>query len=114
MRLMRDVQGKDLFMFNSGDIVDGTGLAGATPIDGQDILPIIRQVCVCKGGWMAARHPIWQAGQRVCRGISRQQRADNRCGGVCPLQMPFAAITCGNHELYIDSTIGNMVQVCAC
>ena len=26
-------------------------------------------------------------------------------------QMPFAAITCGNHELYIDSTIENMVQV---
>jgi hypothetical protein len=50
MRLMRDVQGKDLFMFNSGDIVDGTGLAGATPIDGQDILRIIRQVCVCGGG----------------------------------------------------------------
>ena len=38
------VQGKDLFMFNSGDIVDGTGLAGATPIDGQALLPIIRQV----------------------------------------------------------------------
>jgi 2',3'-cyclic-nucleotide 2'-phosphodiesterase (5'-nucleotidase family) len=64
---MAHAQGKDLFMFNSGDIVDGTGLAGATPIDGQDILRIIRQ-------------------------------------------MPFAAITCGNHELYIDSTIGNMVQ----
>lgn len=31
-------------MFNSGDIVDGTGLAGATPIDGQALLPIIRQV----------------------------------------------------------------------
>ena len=57
MRLMRDVQGKEMFMFNSGDIVDCTGLAGATPIDGQDILPIIRQVCVCKGGWMDGRTP---------------------------------------------------------
>jgi len=25
--------------------------------------------------------------------------------------MPFAAITCGNHELYTDSTIENFVQV---
>eukprot|EP00802_Teleaulax_amphioxeia_P008441 Tamp_08450.p1 GENE.Tamp_08450~~Tamp_08450.p1 ORF type:complete len:541 (-),score=151.44 Tamp_08450:702-2324(-) len=67
LEAMAHAQGKDLFLFNSGDIVDGTGLAGATAIDGQGILPIIRQ-------------------------------------------MPFAAITCGNHELYIDSTIGNMVQ----
>lgn len=37
-------QGKDVFLFNSGDIVDGTGLAGATPIDGEAILPIIKQV----------------------------------------------------------------------
>jgi len=25
--------------------------------------------------------------------------------------MPFAAITCGNHELYTNSTIENFVQV---
>jgi hypothetical protein len=25
--------------------------------------------------------------------------------------MPFAAMTCGNHELYIDSTVENLVQV---
>lgn len=29
-------------------------------------------------------------------------------------QMPFAAITCGNHELYINSTIENMAQVQPC
>ena len=40
----RSAQGKDLFLFNSGDIVDGTGLAGATPIDGQLLPHIIRQV----------------------------------------------------------------------
>ena len=37
-------QGKDVFLFNSGDIVDGTGLAGATTIDGEAILPIVKQV----------------------------------------------------------------------
>ena len=29
-------------------------------------------------------------------------------------QMPFTAITCGNHELYIDSTITNLAQVHTC
>ena len=60
-------QGRDIFLFNSGDIVDGTGLAGATAVDGAALTPIIRQ-------------------------------------------MPFAALTCGNHELYINSTVENLVQ----
>ena len=109
----RAVQGKDLFLFNSGDIVDGTGLAGATAIDGQGILPIIRQVCRGHAPCPPCDTRRAAAKQRV-RWESLAECALTGCCGVCPLQMPFAAITCGNHELYIDSTIGNMVQVGVC
>mmetsp|Transcript_20753 Transcript_20753/g.42200 ORF Transcript_20753/g.42200 Transcript_20753/m.42200 type:complete len:551 (-) Transcript_20753:138-1790(-) len=62
-----EAEGKDLFLFNSGDIVDGTGLSDATKVRGVLITPIIQQ-------------------------------------------MPFAALTSGNHELYHDSTITNIAQ----
>eukprot|EP00290_Baffinella_frigidus_P011167 CAMPEP_0180145142 /NCGR_PEP_ID=MMETSP0986-20121125/17459_1 /TAXON_ID=697907 /ORGANISM="non described non described, Strain CCMP2293" /LENGTH=564 /DNA_ID=CAMNT_0022089393 /DNA_START=72 /DNA_END=1766 /DNA_ORIENTATION=+ len=59
--------GKDLFLFNSGDIVDGTGLSDATEIDGEALTPLIQQ-------------------------------------------MPFTALTSGNHELYRDETMTHMVS----
>lgn len=37
-------EGKDLFLFNSGDIVDGTGLSDATQVRGVLITPIIQQM----------------------------------------------------------------------
>mmetsp|Transcript_37576 Transcript_37576/g.88787 ORF Transcript_37576/g.88787 Transcript_37576/m.88787 type:complete len:549 (+) Transcript_37576:112-1758(+) len=58
-------EGKDLFLFNSGDIVDGTGLSDATQVRGVLITPIIQQ-------------------------------------------MPFTALTSGNHELYHNSTVNNL------
>jgi len=41
MKAMADLEGKDLWLFNSGDIVEGTGLSDATKTPGELILPII-------------------------------------------------------------------------
>ena len=51
-----------MFFFDSGDIVEGTGLSDATAVHGEAILPIVRQV-------------------------------------------PYDAITIGNHELYHSETV---------
>ena len=95
------MQGKDVFLFNSGDIVDGTGLAGATPVDGAAILPIVQQVRFLQRG-ASATCSIF--GHALCQPLRRLTSTDLA-------QMPFAAITCGNHELYINSTIENLAQV---
>ncbi len=39
-----DAQGKDLFFFDSGDIVEGTGLSDATAVHGERILPIVQRM----------------------------------------------------------------------
>jgi 2',3'-cyclic-nucleotide 2'-phosphodiesterase (5'-nucleotidase family) len=51
-----------LFFFDSGDIVEGTGLSDASSVHGERILPIVQQV-------------------------------------------PYDAITIGNHELYHSETV---------
>ena len=51
LSVVRHGQGKDLFLFNSGDLVDGTGLGGATSTDGEALLPIIQQVPVGAQSW---------------------------------------------------------------
>ena len=80
-------QGKDVFLFNSGDIVDGTGLAGATPVDGAAILPIVQQV------------RFWQRGA-IPPPLPRASLFVNHCGGSsrliwhrCLSRQSHAAIT---------------------
>ena len=59
--------GKSLFVFNSGDVVDGTGISNLSPTNGEFLTPLLREI-------------------------------------------PFDALTIGNHELYQDSTVEHLVQ----
>eukprot|EP01048_Picozoa_sp_COSAG05_P011511 COSAG05_NODE_1086_length_5923_cov_254.414492_4_plen_250_part_00 len=59
--------GKSLFIFNSGDVVDGTGISNLSPVNGEALTPLLREI-------------------------------------------PFDAITIGNHELYQSETVDHMVQ----
>ena len=36
--------GKDVLLFNSGDMVDGTGLSDATDVHGEAVFPLVQQV----------------------------------------------------------------------
>ena len=40
MGLQADAQRKDVFFFDNGDVVDGTGLSAATAVDGQAVFPL--------------------------------------------------------------------------
>ena len=41
MRERADALGKDIFIFDNGDVVDGTGLSTATKIDGAAVFPLL-------------------------------------------------------------------------
>ena len=41
LRAAGDKQGKDVFFFDNGDVVDGTGLSSATPVHGKAVLPLL-------------------------------------------------------------------------
>lgn len=67
MKSQAQAQGKDLWVVNSGDVVDGTAISNLTPVNGANLLPLLQQ-------------------------------------------MPFDAVTIGNHELYLSSTVANMAS----
>jgi 2',3'-cyclic-nucleotide 2'-phosphodiesterase (5'-nucleotidase family) len=67
MKSQAAAEGKDLWVVNSGDVVDGTGISNLSPVNGANLLPLLQQ-------------------------------------------MPFDAVTIGNHELYSSSTVANMAS----
>jgi 2',3'-cyclic-nucleotide 2'-phosphodiesterase (5'-nucleotidase family) len=44
MRSNARAAGEEFFLFDTGDLVEGTGLSDATPVHGQYIFPIAQQV----------------------------------------------------------------------
>jgi 2',3'-cyclic-nucleotide 2'-phosphodiesterase (5'-nucleotidase family) len=68
VQVAADREGKDVFLVNSGDMCEGTGLSDSTPITCNAVQAIVRQ-------------------------------------------MPFDAMTIGNHELYHNRTINNLRSV---
>ena len=43
-RLREDKEKKDIFFFDNGDVVDGTGLSSATDVDGLAVLPLLAKM----------------------------------------------------------------------
>ena len=41
-----DQQGCDVFFFNSGDLLEGTGLSDSTPVHGEAVTPLVQQMPV--------------------------------------------------------------------
>ena len=41
---LADVRGVDLFVLNTGDLVDGTGMSDATPVAGEFLAPILQRI----------------------------------------------------------------------
>lgn len=42
MKNQAAAQGKDLWVVNSGDVVDGTGISNLTPVNGANLLPLLQ------------------------------------------------------------------------
>lgn len=67
MKDQAKVEGKDVFFFDNGDVVDGTGLSNASPVNGEALFPLL-------------------------------------------MNIPFDAMSIGNHELYDESTFKAMIS----
>ena len=44
MKASAAAQGRDLFVFNSGDVLDGTGISNLSPVNGEEVLPLVRAI----------------------------------------------------------------------
>jgi 2',3'-cyclic-nucleotide 2'-phosphodiesterase (5'-nucleotidase family) len=44
MKKQAALEGKDVFFFDNGDVIDGTGLSNASPIDGQELFPLLMEI----------------------------------------------------------------------
>lgn len=44
MKSHASLAGKDVFFFDNGDVVDGTGLSNASPINGQELFPLLMEI----------------------------------------------------------------------
>ncbi|KAJ1487164.1 Metallo-dependent phosphatase-like protein [Baffinella frigidus] len=100
--------GKDLFLFNSGDIVDGTGLPDATKMDGEALTPLIHRN---SGALLKPKPETLDALARLSDATEIDGEALTPLA-LTPLiqQMRFTALTSGNHELYRDETMTHMVS----
>lgn len=67
MKAQAKLEGRDVFFFDNGDVVDGTGLSNAAETNGQELFPLL-------------------------------------------MEIPFDAMSIGNHELYDASTVKEMIS----
>ena len=67
MKELAKREGKDVFFFDNGDVVDGTGLSNAAETNGQELFPLL-------------------------------------------MEIPFDAMSIGNHELYDEPTVKEMIS----